>query len=292
MEVSIESSALENLIQYYHDKKLAHAYLISTNNIAKCYEVLLKVIKNIFCVNEYVDNCNKCSLCHLIDVHNLPSLKVIEPDGTFIKKEQILELKYLFSKDSQYTKENIYIIKNAEKMNKESANTMLKFLEEPDGDVIGFFITNNKDNVISTIVSRCQNIDVNFTNSDFEELGLNEEEYNNYLDTLNDYLTKIEMEKSKLILYNKECLGEYTKDDIKILMQMALKKYKEALNNKILGKEIKDNLLFLDKLNINNLKKKVNLLIDYLKELTYNVNLDLLLDKFVIEMEAINNESL
>ena len=28
-------------------------------------------------------------------------------------------------------------------MNKESANSMLKFLEEPDGNVIGFFILPN-----------------------------------------------------------------------------------------------------------------------------------------------------
>ena len=72
-EVIIESSTLEQLIEYYHEKKLAHAYLISTNNIQKCYEVLLKVIKNIFCISEYDENCSKCSLCHLIDIQNLPS---------------------------------------------------------------------------------------------------------------------------------------------------------------------------------------------------------------------------
>ena len=177
-------------------------------------------------------------------------------------------------------------------MNKESANTMLKFLEEPDGNVIGFFITNNKDNVISTIASRCQSLDVNFNNTDFEKLGLDEDTYNNYFNILKEYLQKLEMEKSKLILYNKECLGEYTKDDLKILMQIALNLYKNTLDNKLIGNSLDNKLSFLNKLSIANLKKKVNLLIEYLQELTYNVNLDLLLDRFVIEMEAINNESL
>ena len=102
---------LEKLSIYYHKGTLAHAYLISTNNIDKCMKSLLHVIKSIFCVQEYEDDCNKCSLCHLIDLGNLPSLKIIEPDGNFIKKDQINNLINAFSKSSQFTKENIYIIK-------------------------------------------------------------------------------------------------------------------------------------------------------------------------------------
>ena len=109
-------NSLEELSTYYHNGNLAHAYLISTNNIDKCIKTLLNVIKSIFCMHEYTENCNKCSLCHLIDLGNLPSLKIIEPDGSFIKKDQIINLITSFSKSSQFTKENIYIIKNCEKM--------------------------------------------------------------------------------------------------------------------------------------------------------------------------------
>ena len=41
-----------------------------------------------------------------------------------------------------------------------------------------------------------------------------------------------------------------------------------------------------------NLKQKVNLLINLLQEINYNVNEGLLLDKFIIKMEEINNEVL
>ena len=256
------SSELENLIAYYHEKKLAHAYLISTNNVQKCHEVLINVIKNIFCVQEFSDNCNKCSLCHLIDLNNLPSLKVIVPDGSFIKKEQILELKHLFSRDSQYTKDSIYIIENAEKMNKESANTMLKFLEEPEGNVIGFFITNNKDNVMLTIKSRCQIIECDFENTVNEEYNLSENEYQEHLDLLEKYLKNVET-------HSKELNSRFNRDIIK----------EERFN-------------FLSNLSIKNLKKKVNLLINLLTEMQYNVNVNLLLDKMVLEMEGINSETL
>ena len=266
--------------------------MISTNNIQKCYEVLLKVIKNIFCISEHDENCSKCSLCHLIDIQNLPSLKVIEPDGNFIKKEQILDLKYFFSKESQYTKENIYIIKNAEKMNKESANTMLKFLEEPEGSVIGFFLTSKLDNVLLTIQSRCQHLEVNFANNPNEELGISEEDYNKYVTIIKEYLQKIEVEKTDLILYNKEYLSAFSKDEIKIIFQIILNIYKEVLNKKILKDEENIELGYLKSKSMENLKQKVNLLINLLQEINYNVNEGLLLDKFIIKMEEINNEVL
>ena len=63
----------------------------------------------------------------LIDSNNLPSLQIIEPVGKFIKKEQIVDLKNKFKYKPIYSKNNIYIIKNAEKLNTSSANTMLKF---------------------------------------------------------------------------------------------------------------------------------------------------------------------
>ena len=272
---------------YYKEKKLAHAYLISTNNIEQCYKVLLNVIKNIFCVDEYSENCDKCTLCHLIDINNLPSLKTVVPDGSFIKKEQVMELKELFSKESQYTKESIYIIKEAEKMNKESANTMLKFLEEPEGNVIGFFITNNEDSILSTIKSRCQTLEVNFPNNEFEDLNISEEDYIKYSDILTDYLYKIEVERTGSILYNREYLIDLEKNDLIIMLKMILKIYKEKLENKIL-KKTSDNFEYLNKYSYNNLKNKVNLLIETIKKTSYNINMELLLDDFVLEMEALN----
>ena len=264
---------------------MAHAYLISTNNIDKCLEVLINVIKNIFCVQEYSINCNKCSLCHLIDIRNLPSLKIIEPDGSFIKKNQILELEEAFSKLSQYTKENIYIIKNCEKMNKESANTMLKFLEEPEGNVIGFFITNDINNVLPTIISRCQHIQTNFDLSYNEKFNISKEKYDELFKIALQYLNKIEVNKKESVLYNKEYLSNLEKKDIITILQIILHIYENKLKG---SKEIE----YLNNYSLKNIKKKIDLLIELLGEIAYNVNTDLLLDRFIIEMEVINNETL
>ena len=265
--------------------------MISTNNIEKCYQVLLNVVKNIFCVQEYSIDCNKCTLCHLIDINNLPSLKIIEPIDLMIRKEQITDLKNIFSRKSQYTKESIYIIKEAEKMNKEAANTMLKFLEEPEENIIGFFITNAKDNILTTIQSRCQHIEIIFDNNIYETINITEEEYEKLNEILKNYLYKIEIEKSKLILYNKEYLIDLDKNELIYLFKIMLKIYQNKLENK-LKNIITNDYNFLNNYSVNNLEKKVNLIIDSLDKINYNVNIDLFMDNFILEMEDINNETL
>lgn len=200
----MEVNVLENLVKYYHENKISHAYLIETNNLEKCYLDLLEVIKQIFCQNEYNKECNKCNICNLVNQNYLPSLVVISPDGMNIKKEQIVELKKKFSTVPIYTKENIYVIKNAEKLNGASANTMLKFLEEPEQNILGFFITNNANNVISTIRSRCEVIKVLY---DIHELDINNitnDINKDKFDVAIEYLFKIEVEKKLGIMYNRD----------------------------------------------------------------------------------------
>ncbi len=246
-------------------------------------KVLLDYIKNIFCSDIFEENCKKCSLCHLIDINSYPNLRIIEPDGNFIKKQQIIDLEYAYSKSSQLNNYEIYIIKNAEKMNKESANTMLKFIEEPNDFVIGFFITTHIENILPTIISRCQRIDAIFTNDNYENIGISEEDYNQLYEMTTNYIKLIENSNKKSII-NNELLSDLEINDIKIIFKIMLSIYKGILDNK-------NNIEF-----INNSKekiiKKINLIIKILEELNYNVNSSLLLDRFVIEMEVINNESL
>ena len=77
-------------------------------------------------------------------------------------KGQIEEMMTKFSTKPIYSKYNNYVIINAEKMNESSGNSLLKFLEEPEDNIIGFLIVNNKENVLPTIKSRCEIIHVDY----------------------------------------------------------------------------------------------------------------------------------
>ena len=255
---------IKNLVKYYHENKMAHAYLIETNDIEKCLSDLLIVIKQIFCQDEFKEDCNKCNICNLINQNYLPSLIIISPDGMNIKKDQIIELKKKFSTVPVYTKENIYVIKNAEKLNGASANTMLKFLEDPEPNILGFFITDNANNVISTIRSRCEIIKFIY---DSDELNINsiKNEYNDKYLVAIDYIYGLEVEKSKGILYNRDVIlcKFKERDSIKLIFKIILIIYEELLK-KVIGLENNFDFLKIDKLDVltkDDVLKRINLIV-------------------------------
>ena len=101
---------LLEIVNKYREGRLAHAYLIETNNQELCLKDLLEIVKFINCEGEYKTSCQSCNLCNLIALNNLPTLKIIEPDGINIKKQQIQELKDCFSTKPTYSKFNIFVL--------------------------------------------------------------------------------------------------------------------------------------------------------------------------------------
>ena len=205
-----------------------------------------------------------------------------------IKKEQIVELKKKFSTVPIYTKENIYVIKNAEKLNGASANTMLKFLEEPEQNILGFFITNNANNVISTIRSRCEVIKVLY---DIHELDINNitnDINKDKFDVAIEYLFKIEVEKKLGIMYNRDVvLNKFSeREDIKTVFKIIFIIYEELLK-KVMGLDNKfdfEKINELSSLDKDKVLRRINLVTKFIDDIDSNVNVELLLDKFVIEL--------
>ena len=77
-----------------------------------------------------------------------------------------------FSTKAIETKYKIYIIHEAEKMNSSAANSILKFLEEPEPGIIAILITDNMYQLLDTIISRCQIISLsNSKNYSFLEMS-------------------------------------------------------------------------------------------------------------------------
>ena len=120
-------------------------------------EEFIKDICKILILNGNNENSN---ISTLIDNDNYPNIKIVKPDGLWIKKEQILEVQSDFKKESFDNNRKIYIIEDATRLNKSSGNTLLKFLEEPEENITAILLTKNKYAVIPTIMSRCININL------------------------------------------------------------------------------------------------------------------------------------
>ena len=100
----------------------------------------------------------------MIDNNTFSDLRIINPSGKNIKKEQINQLISDFNNKSVNDNIRFYIIEFAEDLNDFSANALLKFLEEPENNIIAFLITKNINKVLSTIASRSQVLDINYYN--------------------------------------------------------------------------------------------------------------------------------
>lgn len=155
-----EKKFIDYTNQIIKSNKLSHSYLIEIDSYEENFSFIYSFIKKILCPLESSHysklNCGQCNICRLIDENNYPDLEVIEANGSWIKKGQLLDLKSEYQNKSLLDNSRIYIIKEADKLNPAAANTILKFLEEPEEGIIAILLTNNRYTVLDTILSRCQ----------------------------------------------------------------------------------------------------------------------------------------
>ncbi|MGX7195657.1 DNA polymerase III subunit delta' [Enterococcus olivae] len=138
-------------------ERLAHAYLFEGDSGTGKHEMSIWLAKQLFC-EETTDHepCNQCINCLRIDMQEHPNVQMIAPDGQTIKVDQIRQLQAEFSKSGFEQRQQVFIIQDAEKMNVSAANSLLKFLEEPEGSVLAILETNALGRILPTIQSRCQ----------------------------------------------------------------------------------------------------------------------------------------
>ncbi len=168
VESVVKQKFFEIVDNYINNKKISHAYLIEVGNYEEDFLDVLEFVKMILC-NCTKDNLknDKTNIGSLIDTFNYPDLKIIEADGQWIKKNQLVELIDDFQNKSLLDNKRIYIIKEAEKLNSSSANTILKFLEEPEENIVAILLTKNRFQVIETILSRCQLLTLGCENENY-----------------------------------------------------------------------------------------------------------------------------
>lgn len=264
----IENEVLKN-------NQILHAYLLEVDDLYTT-EFSIAFVKEII-KHQITDEKILDEIFKEIDNKIFPDLKVIRPDGKQIKKDQILELLSEYKNTSIQNMKRFYIIEYAENLNQAAANSMLKFLEEPEGDIVAILITKNKYNILETILSRCQVI--NLTNY------YSSVEMDNLYSKALEYAIIVEQKKEKSLAYLNE-LYQLKADDLKLVIKIWINIYEKTIMKKIGFEEtiLDDNDIgtLLDNNDINNLVNKINLLNEIIKYFDYNVNSKIILDKLLL----------
>ena len=180
----------------------------------------------------------------------------------------MIDLQKDYSNKSLLDGKRIYVVKEADKLNPASANTILKFLEEPEEDIIAILLTQNRYKILETILSRCQILTIKENSMPIIE------------DDLYDLLKCVINPNDFYIKYS-SIVNDIIQD--KDIAKEKLEKIENIiiryLENKYNNKEIDEKLIKLFKdIDSNKLLNILKIIEDEIKRLEFNVNYKLWLD--------------
>ncbi|MGN1312460.1 MAG: hypothetical protein ACI4U4_05590 [Bacilli bacterium] len=284
--------------------KISHAYIFDSNGNPDAIDMIFSFVKEIIC-KDINDKNTIENVCRRIDDGNYVDVKVIEPDGLWIKKDQLLDLQSEFSNKALEGNKKIYIIKSAEKMNVQTSNSILKFLEEPVDDIIAILLVENINLLLPTIISRCQIIKLNkkkYSLNVVDNLsdilimyGCNDislESKNKIIDDVINFVQSIEFNSFDTLIFTKKLWHNnfIDRNNNIIAIDLLIRFYYDIIRYKC-----NLNILFFigyndkiseiaEKNDIIKLCEKIDCLNIVKSNIKCNMNINLLIDKLILDM--------
>lgn len=147
-----QSEVISSLLQAKSQSQLSHAYLFYGTQHNQLTALMFELAAKLQCEH---DGCMQCVRCQKILSNQYVDLVYIDLDSDRLKKDQISELKLQFTQKPLEGNMKIYIISNIFNATNQALNSLLKFLEEPTGNVIALLSCDNIQRGMETIISRC-----------------------------------------------------------------------------------------------------------------------------------------
>lgn len=151
----------EDIVKHFKSSielgKVSHAYILNGEKGVGKKTLAGIVAKSLQCEKGEPDPCGTCTSCIQAETGNQPDIiwvnhekpSVISVDEI---RQQVVNDVGLKPYSSRY---KIYIIPDAQLMNPQAQNALLKTLEEPPEYAVIMLLTNNVDKFLPTIISRC-----------------------------------------------------------------------------------------------------------------------------------------
>ncbi|MBR1742691.1 MAG: DNA polymerase III subunit delta', partial [Lachnospiraceae bacterium] len=138
--------------------KLSHAYIINGETGSGRHLIASALTKTLLCENRTAegDACGVCKSCMQVDTGNHPDLRFITHEKQSIGVDDIrTQLINDVTIKPYSSSHKIYIVPDANKMTEEAQNALLKTIEEPPEYAMIILLTDNYENLLETIKSRC-----------------------------------------------------------------------------------------------------------------------------------------
>lgn len=135
---------------------ISHAYIFEADSCIDKMQLAKDFFKAVLCLDDRGYGCEECVNCRKIEHNNYEDLYVVTADDLSVKDADISDLQEkLKNKPLGDAKRNLAIISNADSMTVRAQNRLLKTLEEPQQGTIIVLLSENTQNLLPTITSRC-----------------------------------------------------------------------------------------------------------------------------------------
>lgn len=204
--------------------RLAHCILLYGQDLQAQYDLALEIARKLNCTGD--DDCLNCRWIRenkhpaVLTISKVDNKPADDDSSTVISVAQARMIKNDLLGTSDYHRVLIFCDKdkdgnicalNETNFQAETANALLKILEEPPSNTTFFFLTKDKSDMISTIISRAQSFFVPSTKDENRDFDL-------VKDLMDWYL---EIERTQVLEFNDKLL-ELTKenDPLEVFTQM------------------------------------------------------------------------
>ena len=142
--------------------RVNHSYIFNGSKGMGKLSLAKAFAKTLNCHKGGLEPCNECISCKTFEENNNPDIIYIQHKTSIISVDDIREqiIKNISLKPF-INKYKIFIIADAHKMNEAAQNAFLKSLEEPPDYSIFLILSENINNLLITILSRCITINLN-----------------------------------------------------------------------------------------------------------------------------------
>jgi DNA polymerase III subunit delta' len=180
-EIFCQDKAISILQKALAGDKLPHAYIFSGAEGIGKFKTAREWAKLMLCEkpvteNKFADSCGTCKSCRLFEAGSHPDFNLIYKEllefteGKKDKKTPVdlaidVIREFIIGKVSTrptLSRKKIFVISEAERLNAESQNCLLKVLEEPPEYCFIFLLCTRMEKLLPTIKSRCQTISFAF----------------------------------------------------------------------------------------------------------------------------------
>ena len=144
-------------------KRVGHSYVFSGLSAIGKKTLALEFAQALNCENVDEKNgaCGQCASCRKMIHGNHPDMHILETQAQFIRIDAIRNIQEQMTFKPLEGRRRVFLIDDADKMNEQAANALLKTLEEPSADNILMLVTARPYWMPQTILSRCRHVRIN-----------------------------------------------------------------------------------------------------------------------------------